>query len=203
MNIAETQDSIGICAPKLLKMDNNRIIDSTGHILSWGRIVDRGAGMFDKKQFDNQVDVIGAKGAASLYKGRMLNEIGLFDEEYVTTYEDAELSWRANILGWRAKYVPTSVVYHQSGKTIKRDKTILNKHIFLGASNIITTVQRYGSYSQKLEVAFPLLKHTSNVVGGRLLRKNTVNIGSYCKFVLSRYLAMITGPFHSVFVKSP
>jgi GT2 family glycosyltransferase len=202
MNIAETHDSIGICAPKLLKMDNKHIIDSTGHILSWGRIVDRGAGMVDKKQFDDQVDVVGAKGAASLYKGIMLNEIGLFDEEYVTTYEDAELSWRANSLGWRAKYVPTSIVYHKSGKTIKRDETILNKHIWLSAINSITTVQRYGSYFQKLEFAFPLLRGTSYVVGGRLLRKNGVNINSYCKFVLFRYLAMILDPFHSVFVKS-
>lgn len=203
VNIAETQDSIGICAPKLLKMDTNQIIDSTGHILRWGRLVDRGSGMVDKKQFDDQVDVVGAKGAASLYKGRMLNEIGLFDEGYVTSCEDTELSWRANILGWRAKYVPTSVVYHKSGKTIKRDETILNKHIWLSANNTITTVERYGSYFQKLEFAFPLLKITSYVVGGRLLRKNGVNINSYCKFVLSRYLAMIIGPLHSVFMKSP
>jgi GT2 family glycosyltransferase len=202
INVAETHDAIGICAPKLLKMGNDHMIDSTGHILRWGRIVSRGAGMVDKNQFDDQIDVVGAKGAAALYKARMLNEIGLFDEEYVTTYEDAELSWRANILGWRAKYVPNSVVYHISGKTIKRNKTILTKHILLSANNTITTVQRYGSYFQKLQFAFPLLRDTSYVVVGRLVRQNEVNITSYCKFVLFRYLAMILGPLHSVFVKS-
>lgn len=201
INIAETEDSIGICASKLLKMENHHIIDSTGHVFSWARIIDRGAGMVDKQQFDDQVDIIGAKGAAALYKGIMLNEIGLLDEEYVTQYEDAELSWRANVLGWQAKYVPTSVVYHEVGKTKTRDEASLNKHILLNSVNTIKTVQRHGSYFQKLLFAFPLIKSTSLIFGGKFLGKNNVSFYLYCKSVLFRYITMIWDPIRSLFLQ--
>ena len=86
---------IGICRAKLLKMHNPKIIDSTGHILRMGRVVDRGTRKIDKGQYDNKTDVIGAMAAACLYKREMLEDIGLFDRSFFTVYEDAELSWRA------------------------------------------------------------------------------------------------------------
>jgi GT2 family glycosyltransferase len=86
---------IGICGAKLLKMHNPKIIDSTGHILRMGRVVDRGTRKIDKGQYDNKTDVIGAMAAACLYKREMLEDIGLFDRSFFTVYEDAELSWRA------------------------------------------------------------------------------------------------------------
>ena len=86
-----TYEKIGIWSPKLLKYSDPSIIDSTGHIFYWGRIVNRGENVLDRGQYDNKENVIGAIAAAALYKKEMLIDIGLFDESYFILYEDAEL----------------------------------------------------------------------------------------------------------------
>jgi GT2 family glycosyltransferase len=42
----------------------------------------------------------------------MLDEIGLFDEDFVSYCEDGDLSFRAQLAGYRCLYVPDAVVYH-------------------------------------------------------------------------------------------
>ena len=150
MRVAETDERIGICAPKILKMHNPKIIDSTGHVFKGGKIADRGTNEVDRGQFDDKVDIVGAMAAACLYRSEMLQEIGLFDENFITSYEDAELSWRAYRRGWKAKYVPTSIVYHKRGATMKKDKDIASKMALLQIKNEVITVKRYGTQTQKI-----------------------------------------------------
>ncbi|HET8992091.1 MAG TPA: glycosyltransferase, partial [Candidatus Saccharimonadales bacterium] len=56
-------------------------------------------------------------GGASLHRVDMLRQIGLFDEDFFAYYEDVDLSFRAQLSGWKVKYVPTAVVKHQIGAT--------------------------------------------------------------------------------------
>jgi GT2 family glycosyltransferase len=42
----------------------------------------------------------------------MLDEIGLFDEDFVSYCEDGDLSFRAQLAGYRCFYVPGAIVYH-------------------------------------------------------------------------------------------
>jgi GT2 family glycosyltransferase len=59
-------------------------------------------------------------GAAMFNKGKFLS-LGGFDELYYPFYfEDVDLSYRAWKRGWRVNYEPKSIIYHQSGMTIKR-----------------------------------------------------------------------------------
>jgi len=129
----DNEEKVGIYSPKLLKYDNPKIIDSTGHIFHMGCLTDRGFGKLDKKQYDYKTKIIGAKGAAGLYKREMLESIGLFKEEYITSYEDAELSWRAYRNSWSAKYVPNSIVYHKGESSITKDNTKISyyRNLFL------------------------------------------------------------------------
>ena len=113
---------IGICASKMLRMDDPRILDSTGHMFKWGRIFERGHGEVDARQYDDQLDIVGACAGACLYRKEMLEDIGLFDERFGSYYEDAELSWRAYNRGWRARFVPESIVLHHRGGTTKSDR---------------------------------------------------------------------------------
>ncbi len=46
----------------------------------------------------------------------MLDEIGLFDEDFFAYAEDTDLGWRARLAGWKAYYVPEAVVYHHHSK---------------------------------------------------------------------------------------
>ena len=48
----------------------------------------------------------------------MLDEIGLFDEDFFAYCEDTDLGLRARIAGWRCRYVPGALVrHHYSGST--------------------------------------------------------------------------------------
>jgi GT2 family glycosyltransferase len=151
------EEKVGIYSPKLLDADNHRIIDSTGHIISCGRIIDRGHGKVDKHQYDDKTKVIGAKGAAALYKREMLESIGLFRESFIISYEDAELSWRANKNLWEARYVPNSVVYHKGERSIKKDHAKFSYFWGLSLRNMVSTVKEYGNNNQKISFTFFLI----------------------------------------------
>ena len=48
----------------------------------------------------------------------MLDEIGLFDEDFFAYCEDTDLGLRARIAGWRCRYAPTAIAkHHYSGST--------------------------------------------------------------------------------------
>ncbi len=93
INVAKSDRNIGIVAPKILNADNHRIIDSTGHVFRFGRLIDRGCREIDNGKYDSKVDIVGACTASALYKKEMLEMIGLFDESFFMQYEDAEISW--------------------------------------------------------------------------------------------------------------
>jgi GT2 family glycosyltransferase len=52
-------------------------------------------------------------GAAGLYRKRMLDAVGLFDEDFFAYGEDADIGWRGRLAGWTCVFVPTAVVYHR------------------------------------------------------------------------------------------
>ncbi len=157
INATTNQENVGIFAPKILNANNHQILDSTGHIIRWGRVVDRGSKKIDKNQYDNKNEIIGAKGAACLYKREMLETIGLFREDLVTQYEDAEFSWRAYINSWKAIYVPKSIVYHKIGRSIKKEDSKLLYFQRLSIKNITSTVKEYGTSKQKILFSFILI----------------------------------------------
>jgi GT2 family glycosyltransferase len=116
--------NVGIVAPKLLNGVGTRI-DSTGEFYSiWGLPFPRGRGEavsnngeVVQSTYDDKTNIFGASGAASLYRIKMLQEIGLFDEDFFAYYEDVDLSFRAQLAGWKINYAPESIAYHQAGTT--------------------------------------------------------------------------------------
>lgn len=167
INATVGQERVGIYSPKLLNYDNPEIIDSTGHIFRWGRLIDRGFRKRDKNQHDDKTKIIGAKGAAGLYKSEMLQSIGLFKEDYITSYEDAELSWRAYRNSWNAIYVPQSIVYHKGERSITKDSTKVSYFRNLSLKNMTITVKEYGNTKQKILFTFLI---TYFMIGSYILR---------------------------------
>ncbi len=106
--------NIGIITGKLLKTDGT--IDSTGEqYASWGLAFPRGRGENDNLQYNTREEVFGATGGASLYRVSMLKEIGLFDEDFFAYYEDVDLSFRAQLTGWKVIYTPKAIAHHKIG----------------------------------------------------------------------------------------
>lgn len=54
-------------------------------------------GMFedDQGQYDSVVAVFGPCGGAALYRMKMIEDIGLFDEDFFLFMEDVDLAFRA------------------------------------------------------------------------------------------------------------
>jgi GT2 family glycosyltransferase len=108
---------VGITTCKLLSMDKSHF-DSTGDIYTtWGIPYPRGRDEQVSTQYDNSPWVFGASGGASLYRSTMLTEIGLFDEDFFAYYEDVDISFRAQLAGWKVRYEPKAEVYHATSST--------------------------------------------------------------------------------------
>ncbi|MDD2646661.1 MAG: glycosyltransferase family 2 protein [Patescibacteria group bacterium] len=168
INEVDKQKKIGSFAPKLLKMKFSHIdhgehqeqqgagaainpdwcvtktdiLDSTGlAIRRTRRVVDRGEGEVDKKQYDKLFDIFGVSGACVLYRRKALDDIKLkifshyssapsasrfsmgerrksafrneyFDEDFHSYQEDIDLAWRLKWRNWGALYVPEAIAYH-------------------------------------------------------------------------------------------
>ncbi|MGZ6004857.1 MAG: glycosyltransferase family 2 protein [Candidatus Saccharimonadales bacterium] len=110
-------ESVGIATCKLMDSQHQRF-DSTGDCYTiWGLPYPRGRGEAVGTQYDQDTEIFAASGGASLYRVSMLEQIGLFDESFFAYYEDVDLSFRAQLAGWKVAYVPTALAYHQIGAT--------------------------------------------------------------------------------------
>jgi len=119
----EAEPRVGTVCGKLLRWtpdESNQFsqtIDSTGiYFLPNLRHLDRGADEPDTGQYDRLEYVFGATGAAALYRRAMMTDVSVegqfFDEQFFAYREDADLAWRAQLLGWQCLYTPRAVGWH-------------------------------------------------------------------------------------------
>lgn len=122
VEVMEANPRAGIVTSKMLN-DSGEYLDSTGDIYSiWGLPYPRGRREADTGKYDEQREVFGASGGASLYRHKMLEEIGLFDEDFFAYYEDVDISFRAQLAGWKVLYEPSAKVHHHIGATSAKVK---------------------------------------------------------------------------------
>jgi GT2 family glycosyltransferase len=119
----EIDSRVGTVCGKLLSIgpdfrpNGHSRIDSAGIYFTPAlRHFDRGWGVADEGQFEQMEYVFGASAAAALYRRRMIDDLGgpaeFFDPDFFAYREDADVAWRAQLLGWRALYTPAGVGYH-------------------------------------------------------------------------------------------
>jgi GT2 family glycosyltransferase len=109
---------VGLCASKVLLHDRRDVLNCAGDVFYRdGTPGNRGVWEADRGQFDTPEYVFGASGAAVAYRRDMLADVGLFDERLFMYCEDVDLSFRAQLRGYRCLYVPTARVYHHLSAT--------------------------------------------------------------------------------------
>src|SRR5690242_6279181 len=117
-----SREDVGMAASKVLVWEDPRRIDKAGHLtFPDGQNRGRGSGALDEGQFDREEEVLWPDGCAAMYRKRMLDEIGGFDEDFFAYGDDAELGLRARIAGWTCVYAPRAVVRHHRGATLGKD----------------------------------------------------------------------------------
>lgn len=77
-----------------------------------GRAFESGLGRPQGTTAGESREIFGVCGAACLFRRRMLDELGGYDESYFAFYEDVDLNVRARIAGWRFRLAPASVIWH-------------------------------------------------------------------------------------------
>ena len=168
----------GSASGKLLRIDPPDVIDSTGIVMTPSqRHLDRGGGEVDHGQYDRGGEVFGASGAAACYRRKMLDDVTVlgevFDEDFFAYREDADLAWRAQLLGWDCLYEPAARARHRRRVTPERrgrlpafiNRASVRNRFLLRLKN-----QTWGHAGRFL---VPALARDAQVVGYVLLREWT------------------------------
>jgi len=111
---ADAPPEAGSYAPKILSYFDRTVIDNVGHLL-YPDGLSRGRGRLeiDRGQYENEEEVFLFSGCATLLRREMLADVGLFDEDLFAYCDDTDLGLRAQLAGWRCRFVPSALVYHK------------------------------------------------------------------------------------------
>ena len=136
-NIFDNEPKTAIIQPKLLDFKKKThfeyagaaggFIDKYGYPFCKGRIFDTLEE--DLGQYNQETEVFWATGACFFIRKEVYRTLQGFDDDFFAHQEEIDLCWRANNLGFTAKYCPTSVVFHLGGATLNEanpKKTFLN-----------------------------------------------------------------------------
>lgn len=105
---------VGIVASKMLLFDRRDHFHTAGDFYRLDGIPgNRGVWQRDIGQYDREEYVFSACGGSAAYRRSMIDEIGFLDQSYYFSCEDTDLSWRAQLAGWKVLYVPEAVVFHK------------------------------------------------------------------------------------------
>jgi GT2 family glycosyltransferase len=140
--VAQSDPRIAVCASKIMMFHNRIIFNSAGGEYDrYGSGHDRGLFELDSGQYSRLENVFFACGGAMLVRSDILREIGLFDSRYFMYGEDVDLCWRAWLSGHSVVYVPSAVVYHKYGGTMK---TLTVQRLYLtNRNNLCSLLKNY------------------------------------------------------------
>lgn len=124
----------GSFASKMMYFDERRRIENCGFsVSSAGTTTDLGRGELDGPEWTACREVFGACGGAVAYRHSMLEDVGFLDPDFFMIYEDVDLSFRAQLRGYRCIYVPTAIVYHRYHASLE---TVPARQVFYSQRNI-------------------------------------------------------------------
>jgi GT2 family glycosyltransferase len=173
----------GSATGKLLRLADRQtnghdIIDSTGIVmLPSQRHLDRGADLEDVGQFARPEEVFGASGAAALYRRTMLEDAKVgdeyFDEDFFAYREDADLAWRAQLLGWSCLYVPGAIARHGRRVTPERRAALPAAINYYSVRNRFLLRLKNQTPGHAARFLVPALARDLQVIGYVLLREHS------------------------------
>lgn len=102
---------------KMIAYQDHSIMDDAGDeytILGWAYKTGDGKPVED---FIKSRKVFSACAGAALYRKKVFDEMGLFDENFFAYMEDVDVSYRARVYGYYNVYCPKAKVYHIGSAT--------------------------------------------------------------------------------------
>lgn len=118
VKVMNGQPQFSVFACKIMDFSRRDIFDSLGDGYSRsGLSFKLAARCKDDGSFVEPFEVFGACAAACIYRKSMLDEIGLYDEDFFAYMEDVDLCIRARLAGYRCLAIPDAIVYHVGSAT--------------------------------------------------------------------------------------
>ena len=153
----ERHPECGMGTSRMMFLDERDVFYNTGDLFhAWSSGGGRGQGEKDIGQYDEEEYVFGACAGAGIYRKDMLDEIGLFDEDFFIFAEDVDLNMRAQAMGYQTVYLPKAKVYHIGTATVG---LYSDRYVYLCKRNDVYVLTRNYSLSMYFKYFWLILKH--------------------------------------------
>ena len=137
----EQDPASGMAASRVGLSGSGGQLDSAGMLIALdGSSKQRGHGE-PFEAFAEAAEVLLPSGSAALYRKEMLDEIGLFEDDYFLYCEDTDLGLRGRWAGWKCWYVPEAWVEHTYSKTAGRASP--RKAYFVERNRLRTVIRNF------------------------------------------------------------
>ena len=108
-------------ATGILQRYDGKTLDTTGDFYTtWGLPGPRNRDEPVENAPSKPGEVFGATGGGAIYRAAMFDDIDMFDEDFFMYYEDVDLSFRAQLAGWKVRFTPKAIAYHKVGASSKK-----------------------------------------------------------------------------------
>ncbi len=160
VTLMEKDTSVGCTQPKLVYGDKRDLLNAVGsYLTSTGFLYHYGYRKNTSlSQYNKQMTIYSAKGAAMFLRRSAVGHIGNFDEDFFIYFEETDLCHRLWLAGYKVIYEPTSVIYHY--EAIDTHKQMKNSAImYLSYRNRIASFMKnlsLGSFLRIMAVIFPV-----------------------------------------------
>ena len=111
---------IASVASKVLTWDGSAVDFVDGSLTWYGMGYKREAMKPTEEIIDFKREVLFGTGSALFFKKNIFEEVGGFDERFFMFYEDVDLGWRLNLLGYKVIYEPKSIAFHKHHASIDK-----------------------------------------------------------------------------------
>lgn len=105
------------CAARMIQFhDRDRLDDAGNYYCALGWAYARGKGK-DIHTCEKEEKIFASCAGAAIYRRKIFEKIGSFDEEHFAYLEDMDVGYRARINGYENWYAPKAMVYHVGSGT--------------------------------------------------------------------------------------
>ena len=113
VKVAERKDSVGVVGPIIYFYDTPTVIQHTGGKINMWTGRRKHVIQIDNNKSMNIIEVDFVSGACLLVKKKVVEKVGLLDEEYFAYVEDVDWCFRIKQRGYTILSTPRSVIWHK------------------------------------------------------------------------------------------
>jgi GT2 family glycosyltransferase len=135
---AEARPRAGMFASEV-RLAESGMLDSTGMLIAADGSSKQRGHLDAPEMFAQEHDALCPSGSAALYRRKMLDQVGLFDETFFLYCEDTDLGLRARRAGWECGYVAGATVRHRYSHSAGRASPL--KAYYVERNRLFTAVK--------------------------------------------------------------